>query len=348
MSAQKSREIDVLLDDAERRGSCLVANGKSLTRALERRAAEGELVCPWPRLYARTGSWDALPSRSERTLHILRGLHELHPDWVFCGPSAALLHGLSVSYRLQDEVHVAVGRKGYLADGTGVVRHAVPRDEAISAGGAPATPLLRTTFDCARWLPFREGVAVADAALRGGDASHDELVGYADGMRGGYRGVERARLVASFADARAENGGESVARAAMWELGFARPELQVEVPSPFSGSGVYRVDFRWRLPDGSVLYGEHDGGEKYVNPQMNGGSALGALRAERMRESRLTLERAAIVRFSPANVADTAFFDWLLLLYGVPKDHAPLTRIPQLAPVPPPIELVPAEAYALS
>ena len=40
----------------------------------------------------------------------------------------------------------------------------------------------------------------------------------------------------------------------MWELGFATPDLQVEVPNPFSGGGVYRVDFRWLLPDGTEIW----------------------------------------------------------------------------------------------
>ena len=202
-----------------------------------------------------------------------------------------------------------------------------------------------------RWLDFREGLAVADSALRVGGISQEELVEYVDQMRGGYRGIAQARMTAAHADGRSENGGESIARAAMWELGFAMPDLQVEIPSPFSGSGLYRVDFRWRLPDGTEIYGEHDGDEKYLNPNMNCGSPLHAMKSERRRESGLTVLHASVLRFSPADVADTEYFDWLLRYYGVPKERDPLIEVPAsgdiIVPEPPAIELVPVEAYGL-
>lgn len=343
-------ELAVLLDEAQHDERCLAANSRRLDKALAVRAHHGELVCPHPRLYARAEHWERLRP-DERARWVLRSLHDLHPDWVFCGPSAAALQGLSVSWGLLRTVHVAVLPKGYVGHGI-VVRHPMSGIEPAYADGVPVTPLLRTTFDCARWLSFREGLAVADSALRAGCIPQEELVEYVDRMRGGYHGIEQARMTAAHADGRSESGGESKARAAMWELGFATPDLQVEVPNPFSGSGVYRVDFRWGLPDGTEVYGEHDGGEKYVNPQMNGGSMLTALRDERAREALLTVTHASVVRFSPADVANTAFFDWLLRLYGVPKDHEPLIGLPGAggiaAPEPPAIELVPVDAYGLS
>ena len=350
MSARVDREIAELLDEAERDNKCLVCQSSGLRRALDRRRHGGELISPWPALYARAACWERLRP-DERARWVLRGLHDLHPSWVFCGPSAAALQGLSVSWSLLSTVHVAVppGSAGHSS--SRLVRHPVRDLDPELAGGVPVTALPRTVFDCARWLSFREGLAVADSALRVGRIPQEELVAYVGQMHGGYHGIEQARVTVTHADGRSENGGESKARAAMWELGFATPDLQVEVPNPFSGGGVYRVDFRWLLPDGTEVYGEHDGGVKYVDPQMNGGSPLEALKSERTRESRLTVTHASIVRFSPADVANAEFFDWLLRLYGVPKDHDPLIGLSAAGgvavPEPPEIELVPVEAYGL-
>lgn len=352
MHARTSATIDQLLDEAERRGACLVTTEKSLHKALDRRVRSGTLVSPLPKLYARAGRWLHGLRPTQRALHILRSLHELHPNWRFCGPSAAVLLGLSVSEHLLGTIHLAVEPGSGVRSEAPFRRHAIPGDDCAEAGGIPVTPLLRTTFDCARWLSFREGLAVADSALRTGGIPREALENYIAGMTGGYRDIAQARMTAAHADARSENGGESIARAAMWELGFALPDLQVEVPNPFSGSGIYRVDFRWRLPDGTEIYGEHDGNEKYLNPQMNGGNPLSAIKGERRRESSLTVTHASVMRFSPADVADTGYFDWLLRFYGVPKDHEPLIEIPApggiVVPQPPVIERVPVEAYGLA
>ena len=351
MYARVDEAIDLLLNDAELRAVCLTTADKNLRRALDRRVRAGTLVSPLPGLYARGQRWLHGLTPTQRALHVLGALHELHPTWRFCGPSAAVLQGLSVSHGLLGTIHLAVSPGSGVRSSEPYRRHVIPDEEATEAGGVPVTSLLRTTFDCMRWLDFREGLAVADSALRVGGLSREVLLAYVEQMRGGYRGVAQARMTAAHADGRSENGGESIARAAMWELGFAMPDLQVEVPSPFSGSGLYRVDFRWFLPDGTEVYGEHDGDEKYLNPLMNGGSPLRAMKRERKRESGLTVSHASVMRFSPADVADTAYFDWLLRYYGVPREREPLIEIPSaggiVIPEPPEIEVVPVEAYGL-
>ena len=350
VSEAVSRELAALLDAAQCDEKCLAADGRRMLRALECRVRTGELVSPTANLFARREPWESLRP-DERARWVLRGLHDEHPSWEFCGTSAAVLHGLSVSWDLVRAVHLAVPQNAYCASST-LTRHPMGNVEVDVVDGVPVTPLLRTAFDCMRWLDFREGLAVADSALRVGGISREELAGYVGRMRGGYHGIAQARMTAAHADARSENGGESIARAAMWELGFAIPDLQVEVPSPFSGSGLYRVDFRWRLSDGTEVYGEHDGDEKYLNPQMNGGSPLRAMKRERRRESGLTVSHASVMRFSPADVADTAYFDWLLRYFGVPREREPLIEVPAaggiIVPEPPTIELVPVEAYGLA
>lgn len=69
----------------------------------------------------------------------------------------------------------------------------------------------RTLRDCVQSLPFDEGLAVADSALRHGDVTRDELDEVAAGIRG--PGGPKARAVARHADGRAANPFESVLRA---------------------------------------------------------------------------------------------------------------------------------------
>lgn len=341
-----SREVDLFLREAERRGACLESIPGPLHAALERRVATGELVSPLPHLYARSAAWSDL-SEAERALHELRGLHELHPDWVFCGISAAVAHGLCVSNHLLGHVHIVSGSGSAARCLPHIRRHLVRNDAFERASGLPVTSLPRTVFDCLRATTFRDGLAIADSALRVGGLDATELVAYVDSLDTGFRGAAQARMTARHADARSQSGGESIARAAMHELGFARPELQVPFSDPMSPERTHYVDFCWRRPDASLVLGELDGGEKYLSPQMTGGrGAVWAMRRERRRESRLTATRAGIVRFSLEDVQDAAYFSRLLDLYGVPRDHAPLFE-PDAVATAPDIELVPVEAYGL-
>ena len=89
------------------------------------------------------------------------------------------------------------------------------------------------------------------------------------------------------------------ARATMIMLGFAVPDLQIECHDPMNPSKVIRVDFYWTLSDGTVIIGELDGKQKYVDPAMTKGKDLvRILSDERLRESRLSINGARIVRFT--------------------------------------------------
>lgn len=68
-----------------------------------------------PRIYTRVAFWRKLGPK-ERLVHIVRALAEIHPDWIFTGTTAAVLHGLYVSYDDIEEggkpqIHVQ-GRSG--------------------------------------------------------------------------------------------------------------------------------------------------------------------------------------------------------------------------------------------
>ncbi len=348
-----NEQVRITFEEEEARGSCVWAYSDAVRKDLRARIAAGEkIVSPMSGLYARADFWDSL-NPAERHLAQMRALGGIHGDWYFCGVSAAVAHGLSVSYGLLDAVEVACATGARRYHGGKVrTRHTdIDTEVASYASGVFVTSVPRTVFDCLRRMSFRDGCALVDSALRLGLVNKDELRAYFDEKNTGYRGIRQARWTMEFADGRSGSGGESIARAAMWELGFVAPDLQAEFRDPVGG-GSFFVDFCWRMDDGRVIVGELDGGEKYVNPAMTGGrSAERVRRAERIRESRLTAAATAVVRFSPETVANDREFSRLLDTFGVPRDHEPLieaaTHAQTTNPEPPPVEFVPIEAYGL-
>lgn len=347
MGREVDSQVELSLAEAESRGACLHSYSELVHKDLERRRNLGQVVEPLPGLYARAEYWEGL-NPEQQAMHKICGLSRLRPGWVFCGSSAALVLGALVSWSCLDPIEVVSlsGRKSLLG---GKVRGRYA-NESDAYGtyndGIWTTSPLRTALDCARRMTFRNAVAVVDSLMAKGLFSKEEFAEYLEDLPGGFRGAVKARRVAAFADSRSGSGGESIARAAMWELGFVKPELQVRFEDPVDGS-EYFVDFLWRLPDGRILVGELDGGEKYVNPKMTGGkSALEVMRDERRRESRVTASCDAVLRFSPADVADNWKFSRLLEVFGVPRDHAPLIDVESPAEEPP-VDEVPLDAYGV-
>ena len=151
-------------------------------------------------------------------------------------------------------------------------------------------------------------------------ASALQVVDYLRSGHRGRRGVRGAMRVAALADARAESGGESIARWTMLEAGFEPPELQVWIEDPVEPGTWFRVDFLWLLPDGSVIIGEMDGRQKTERPELMGGrSAVRVLQDERLRESHLSALRPAVVRFGYDVARDPVLLGSLLDSFGVPR-----------------------------
>jgi Protein of unknown function (DUF559)/Transcriptional regulator, AbiEi antitoxin len=169
----------------------------------------------------------------------------LGPGAVISHHTAARLHELDLL--LPPQARVAVTRPPGCPRGSdvpGVLIHsaALPAGHIGGRFGVPVTTVPRTVIDLARTLSFREGVVLADSALRQKLTSKKELQAVlAECLR--WPGMRQARAVVEFADRLAESVLESLARVVFRDLGLPAPELQVEV----SRDGVtYRVDFMWR------------------------------------------------------------------------------------------------------
>lgn len=312
--------------EAERTGLLVTAESESDARRLRAGVARKELVSPATNVFARARHWQALRP-PQRALHVMRTLAALHPSWVFCGFSAALVHGLSVSYPLIDKIHVATTHSGRSHDSRGIARHVIRSASVQEVGGIKVTSLERTAFDCLRNCSFRNGLAIADSVLRTGSLSQDELLSAFERMSGRFPRKQRAVSIMELADGRAESGGESVARAVIIERGFRLPELQHVITDPITGKRR-RVDFFWEQRSWPSVIGELDGHDKYLDPTMTGGrTPIDVLADERLRESRISLADARIVRFSYAQATNASYFVRLLSTFGVPRD----ANIPDVA-----------------
>lgn len=330
MSERVDRELRELFEGAGEPGACIPAPSHRLLMALRRRMGEdGTVVSPARGLYAEREAWGRLDP-TEQSLSIMRGLQELHPDRVFCGPSAALAFGADVSYALQRPFHVLARGASWPARTDFLRYHAIemgsyPGECPVVRAGVRVTPLPRTTLDCLRWMSFREGMVVADRALRGRAGRRESLERYFREHEGSCRGVARALETLTAGDGRAESGGESIARAVMIEQGFALPQLQVAVPDPLHPGRLFRVDFLWARTDGRVIVGECDGERKLLDPEMTQGrSPEEVLLGQREREGLLTAYDVSIVRFTYGEAAGVEGLVRKLELHGVPRENSPL------------------------
>ena len=321
MNTQASQRMMAAFEEAEQRKSFLVATTQRDERWLERAVRRGEVIRVRRGVFALRPHWESLGA-SERMLHTMRAMSFADERLVFAGTSAALAYGLEVSVQDVREVCLATTRSAHAESLDGASQVIVSQDTPTRRSGVRVTSFLRTIYDCARTLGFPSALAVVDSALRIKGISGDRLasnVGQACRTRPGIR---RALDIISLADGRSENGGESKVRARMIKLGFQVPDLQYEVEDPMRPGHVYRMDYTWKLPDGSLVFGELDGKDKYLDADMTNGRPIEeTLLAERRRESRITLDSKTVrvMRFSYAEACNERYFSLLLDTYHVPR-----------------------------
>jgi very-short-patch-repair endonuclease len=140
--------------------------------------------------------------------------------------SAAVDHGLATLVR-PIAVDVTVPPTSSAAAPAGVRLHytVLDPDDVLRS----RTTVLRTVLDCAAMLPFAEGLAVADSALREGYLATDDLLEAAGERRG--PGARAVRRVAREANGDAANPFESALRAAVLDTGLTgfRPQQPVRI-----------------------------------------------------------------------------------------------------------------------
>lgn len=182
--------------------------------------------------------------------------HQLKGPHVFSHGSAALLWGLAL-WSLPPDVHVYQRNRPGPRRDPFIRRHLARLDPTAvtTVAGLPVTTLDRTALDCARSMRPLPALVVADAALRAG-AGRDEVLALI-GQDPTGRGMARARLIVTLADAGAESPQESALRFVLLRAGLPAPTTQVRVETRL---GPFWADLGWE--DLKILL-EYDGRIKY-------------------------------------------------------------------------------------
>jgi hypothetical protein len=261
--------------------------------------------------YVGRDAWEEL-APWDRYLVRVHAFASQHPDAVFGFESAAALSGMPLFGEPRD-IHVFDDRRSRSRRFGDVCVHTSQQTrEIVKLDGLRLTAPAETIADLVRVLPPAFGLALADAVVapRQLALASPEEVRAVTGRRIDPRGRERARWVLHELDPRAESVGESVSRAVMLWLGFARPVLQ----QVFHFEGVEdRTDFWW--PDVRAV-GESDGYSKYAAGTAD--ATVERMVREKRREDRLRRHVHGFARWDMAGAQRVSPLRSALLQAGVP------------------------------
>ncbi|MBW3087937.1 hypothetical protein KIH77_04210 [Bifidobacterium sp. 82T24] len=310
-------ELNDRLRKAETDGLCVWGVDSAQRQVLRRREKSGELIRVGARCFARADYWKRL-SHTERFRHYIRTLARIHPHWVFGGPTAAAIHGISDSRRLMSTVHRMTNRNAMTRGGDIVRCHFIKEMEYVVVDGVRVTTLEKTAFDCSRWLDLPDALPILEEILRQRRMGKQLLERFFLTASGHHRG--KALRALRYANGRTENGGEAYVFGVIVDEGYMPPRLQVPLPCVNENGNPDRVDFFWRAEDGRTIAGELDGRIKYRDPSMyRNGSLPDTIIAEKEREERVRLVVDAMFRCSFAEALQRGPLIRKLDHAGVPK-----------------------------
>jgi len=277
-------------------------DGARETVALRRSTRRGQLVRVHQGAYARADDLRCLDERGRHVVLVRAVALGLADVCVVSHTSAAVLHDLPrVSPAVPDVVTVIDPRRTTTARSTHLFRRPglVPSRETVLGHGLCLTGLARTAVDVSRTSPFADAVLCVDAVLRRLVLPHGHETGpdvverlalhraqllerIGDGSRPGDRA---ARRVVQFASPWAENGGESLLRVLLFELGLSDVHLQRSFAS--RGRFAGRCD-AFLAKHGIAL--EFNGLIKLADPAMLAGRTPAEVVRDRGRRDRRLLE----------------------------------------------------------
>lgn len=318
---EKHCSLILLIAKAQRERRCIRPFWDTDVKAIGRRVKRGSMVRVHRGLYAAKEYWERLDPH-EQLRHIIRSLGQWHEKWVFCGASAAVMHGLECSYRQLRPIHVAVDRHRRAKNRANMRYHVLQDPDAVVLDDTNVTSIPRTLVDCAAMMPQRYAMAPIDSALRQEKITREQLLAYVDALPM-LRDRERIRAVLAKGDGGSENGGESECRIVLDELGFPVDRIQAEFPCLSHPGRVHRVDFLWERDDGTLIAGELDGMQKYMDPSMTSGRTIRqVVDDERDRQQCLGRRGVDMVRMYYADLDDRQALTRRLERARVPRRRA--------------------------
>jgi len=272
-----------------------------------RQAERGALVKVRAGVYAPSEMWHRLAEDEQHRLLVVETARRVQSeDASVSHLSSAVMWGIPHLGKPPAQVQLTTVHRGG-SPPTHTRHHrtgSVP--PTVMVDGVRCTSPARTVVDIARTLSFASALMAMDDALRRGLATVAEIQEAIEQL-GRARGVNRAALVLSHADALSESPGESLSRARMIQLGVPTPVLQFVVRDQDGVAG--RVDYWWEAQnlagefDGAVKYGldrsatgareTRSGGGASGDPRVAAGGALAAevVHREKLREDRIRAAR---------------------------------------------------------
>ncbi|WP_353648978.1 hypothetical protein ABLG96_19520 [Nakamurella sp. A5-74] len=274
-------------------------------QSIERAVTHGELTRLRRGVFDAPAAQERTPSDRYRQLVLAVGVQAGDP--LISHLSAAAVHDLPVVGGDRSVVHTTTNRRHGGQRRAGVHRHVAHRpDRVVELNGLRVTSLHRTLIDVARTEALITSVPILDAVLHRAGVSMTQLTAELRNA-GRQRGVNRARLALSLAEARCESPGESASRVVMHEIGVDLPVNQVEI---FDRAGVFlgRSDFWF---EGTATVGEFDGLMKYGSIP-DGSKGREELIREKRREDAIRRTGAVMARWTWSDLRSRTTFAALL------------------------------------
>ncbi|ROS61091.1 hypothetical protein EDF38_0172 [Frigoribacterium sp. PhB160] len=309
-------------------------DGAKETLALRRGAASGELVRLHRGVYGERAEVERLDARGRHVVLCRAVSAGLDPSAVVSHASAAAVWDLPRIVDPDDVVDVVDPRRERVRRSTHLRRRpgAVPDHDERRVGDLSVTSLERTAVDVALTAGFAAAVLCLDGVLRrlvlprghehglGTDRRLQETRAALSSRLGGEgrRGGVAARRALAFASPWAENGGESLLRLVLHELGVGEMSLQREFRR--DGRLAGRVDVFLEQHRTAV---ELDGFVKLTDPEMLGArSPAAAARDQNRRDQRLLMvpEVRHVVHCEYGDIVVPERLAGLLVRAGVPLD----------------------------
>ncbi|TFB87171.1 hypothetical protein E3O44_08550 [Cryobacterium algoricola] len=245
--------------------------------------------------------------------------------------SAAALHGLPYIGLWPREVHALDPEATGGSHARFLTAHrGAPAPSTVEVAGYTATSLVRTLVDVAAGTNFLTAVVMIDHALRVEQvrAADDAFLGRSGAraitkddlltelaLVNPRRGFRQAEAAIDFANPLSANGGESLSRVRLFELGFVVPELQVGFPNVRGHN--YWVDFYWRTVR---KIGEFDGHQKYTRGRILAGrDPAEVVLQEKKREDALREHSDSFMRWDWDLVESPRRFFEFLVEHEVPR-----------------------------
>ena len=325
-----------LLDIVNARRDGLITYAALRERGLNSHAVDslihrGELVRTRRGIYVSGELWRASDPDQRYRLFVLSTVASARRPLVLSHASAAVMHGLPIIGAWPRVVHMSDpdASGGSTARFTTSHRGA-PAPEPALVDGIAVTSLARTLVDVAANSSFLVSVTMIDHALR---VERERVATEARSGIRGRRAMTREDLFAELAAVRpragarpaeraiafgnglSANGGESLSRVRMFQLGFEVPELQVCFPAVDGRD--YWVDFYWRR---IRKIGEFDGKHKHTR-----GAVLGdrdpaeVVWQEKRREDALRHHSDSFDRWDWDTAISPQRFHRFLAEHGVPR-----------------------------